>query len=642
MATARTARNPMAPTAAPQQPMQIQIQHQQHQQHQHQQHQQYQQQPQYSGAAFPSPNSAGHSLSPGFVPNMTIYIDYSYYMQFLGRTIEVTKTLQSLDDKRNIIDQRFDSFQYEVTEEIKMLKNTFLHSQGLPPSTNKRRTDDEDPSSSLHSSPDAKKSRTDVEEGDSPEDEVNTKGAWRCLYYEEDPETHFHCKDKRYKRVSELRRHVKTHTLPHCCNKCGYRTAEERRLQNHKCEPGNRKKYSPVTEEDRIKHEQLARLGIKVGHMRTILFGKKSDAESVNGDDDTEGSENSRRPSISKVNPMQSLLPINFTYQHANPITTTQPQHPNLVAISQASSPPLPMFGSPHLPQQMLPQMPSHIQQMPQQMPPQMAQQMMRPASHTPPFQPGSSMPHSPAQGHAAWYYHGIHQQDTGDFVLYPPATYHPQSPIPGGPLGSEGSSSSSPPLSNHNHQSPPGNYTHQIPYTKAEQDPSPVARVDSLSTFLQDVFPEVDGAPVINRAMPQSEIREMEKNLKKLEEAEKLRNGIDRAGTRTSFLVKVRQNRVEIVEKSRSLLRRLSTHSTGPERRGFWRSWSAPPNLGNDRVAPKDENAATITTTAADATATTATTPATAAQQKKAEGGIVGSLKKVFMISIGKRRPTV
>ncbi|KAF8542022.1 hypothetical protein BDD12DRAFT_979285 [Trichophaea hybrida] len=294
--------------------------------------------------------------------------------------------------------------------------------------------------------------------------------------------------DKRYKRASELRRHVKTHTLPHCCNKCGYRTAEERRLQNHKCELKNRKKYSPVTEEDRIKHEQLARLGIKVGHMRTILFGKKSDAESVDGDDDTESSENSRRPSISKVNLMQSLLPINFTYQHANPITTTQPQHPNLVAISQASSPPLPMFGTPHLPQQMLPQMPPHMpQQMSQQTPPQMAQQMMCPASHTPPFQPGSSMPHSPVQGHAAWYYHGVHQQDTGDFVLYPPATYHPQSPIPGGPLGSEGSSSSSPPLSNHNHQSPPGNYTHQIPYTKAEQDPSPVDRADSLNTFLQD-----------------------------------------------------------------------------------------------------------------------------------------------------------
>jgi len=148
---------------------------------------------------------------------------------------------------------------------------------------------DGDSSSSLHDSPSAKKSRADMEEFKEylAEDEVNTKGTWRCLYYEEDPETHFHCKDKRYKRVSELRRHIKTHTLPHYCNKCGYRTAEERRLQNHKCEPGNRKKFSPVTEEDRLKHEQLARLGIKVGHMRTILFGSKSgvdaDAELVDG-----------------------------------------------------------------------------------------------------------------------------------------------------------------------------------------------------------------------------------------------------------------------------------------------------------------------------------------------------------------------
>jgi len=284
MAAARTARNPMAPTAAPQQPhpqMQIQIQHQQHQQHYHQQQQQY-------GGAFPSPNSAGLALSPGFTPTMPInYIDYTCYMQFLSRAVEAIKAIQRFEDRRDIIDQRFDSFRYDVLEEIRLLKNSFLQSQGLPPSTNKRRSDDEDPSSSLHSSPDAKKSKTDMEEGDSPEDEVNTKGTWRCLYYEEDPETHFHCKDKRYKRVSELRRHVKTHTLPHCCNKCGYRTAEERRLQNHKCEPGNRKKYSPVTEEDRQKHEQLARLGIKVGHMRTILFGKKADAESVNGDDGT-------------------------------------------------------------------------------------------------------------------------------------------------------------------------------------------------------------------------------------------------------------------------------------------------------------------------------------------------------------------
>jgi len=150
---------------------------------------------------------------------------------------------------------------------------------------NDTRRADGDLSSSFHDSPGAKKSRTDMDY--SPEDEVNTKGPWKCLYYEEAPEVHFHCKDKRYKHVSELRRHINTHTIPHCCSKCGYRTSEERQLQNHKCEPGNRKKYSPITEEDRLKHEQLASLGIKIGQMRMILFGKKSDAESVNGDDGT-------------------------------------------------------------------------------------------------------------------------------------------------------------------------------------------------------------------------------------------------------------------------------------------------------------------------------------------------------------------
>jgi hypothetical protein len=94
--------------------------------------------------------------------------------------------------------------------------------------------------------PDVKRPRPGEEE------EVNARGIWiyRCPYYEEQPEQYVHCKDQRYKRVSELRLHIKTHTLPHHCQKCGYRTAEERRLHNHKCDLANLEKYAPVTEEE--------------------------------------------------------------------------------------------------------------------------------------------------------------------------------------------------------------------------------------------------------------------------------------------------------------------------------------------------------------------------------------------------------
>ena len=227
-------------------------------------------------------------MSPELMLPMThYYTDATPYRAVLARIMEaIADDNLSPDEKRRIIDARFDWYQNEVIEEIALLKIDCLQSQGLPVLSNKRRPDDDDHlSPSLHHSPDVKKTRLDPD--DEPDDEVNAKGTWRCLYFEEDPETYYHCKDKSYKRVSELRRHIKTHTLPHCCSDCGYRTAEERRLLNHKCDPSNRKKYSPVTEEDRLKHEQLARMGIKVGHMRTILFGKKSDGESLNGDDGT-------------------------------------------------------------------------------------------------------------------------------------------------------------------------------------------------------------------------------------------------------------------------------------------------------------------------------------------------------------------
>lgn len=103
---------------------------------------------------------------------------------------------------------------------------------------------------------------------------VNSKNpGWQCLFFEHDPRAHPQCGQRRYKRVSELRRHIKTHTLPHHCETCGYRTAEERRLGSHKCDDGNKKKYQPVTAEDKVKHERLAKMGVKVGEMRLILFG---------------------------------------------------------------------------------------------------------------------------------------------------------------------------------------------------------------------------------------------------------------------------------------------------------------------------------------------------------------------------------
>lgn len=191
---------------------------------------------------------------------------------------------------------------------------------------------------------------------------------------------------------------------------------------------------------------------------------------------------------------------------------------------------------------------------LPHQMGPQMPQPMLHAQSHTPPFQPGSSVPHSPLNGHAALYYHGYREPDTGEFVQYPQQYGH-QSPMHS--MGSEGSSSS-PPVSNHNQQSPPqAHYTHTAPPPCVGPEPeiSPVARVDSLNTFLQDVFPEVDG-PVVNREMPAEEIAEMERNLKMAEKKVKAERGLNRSPspgrprTGSSFLFRVRRNRSELTER--------------------------------------------------------------------------------------------
>ena len=268
MAAARTFRNPMAPTAAPQN------------------NNHNQQQQSYGGAAsFPSPNSTTFANSPSNVVLLNLnVIAYSYYENFHAVLTKHVSEAVHTEEKCAIVESNFDYLQDQVLVEIRRLRIEFLNSQGLPIPHKRRNENDDDEND------DSKKiKKADSEDVGSPEEEVNVKGSWRCLYYEEDPDSNFHCKDKRYKRVSELRRHIKTHTLPHYCEKCGYRTAEERRLQNHKCEVGNRKKYSPVSEEERLKHEQLARMGIKVGQMRNILFGKKGDGDDANGVDTYNG-----------------------------------------------------------------------------------------------------------------------------------------------------------------------------------------------------------------------------------------------------------------------------------------------------------------------------------------------------------------
>jgi hypothetical protein len=141
---------------------------------------------------------------------------------------------------------------------------------------------------------------------------------------------------------------------------------------------------------------------------------------------------------------------------------------------------------------------------------------------------------------------------------------------------------------------------------TQPEQDPSPVARVDSLNTFLQDVFPEVNDNPgalggVINRAMPKEEIREMERNMKIREKAEKraAKEERRRLGLEKGFLEKyVPQNPATIIcgrqvnnpriktltsplFRSRSFFLSLSSSSSNPglcpDRKIFWRRSTAP-----------------------------------------------------------------
>lgn len=175
-----------------------------------------------------------------------------------------------------------DNFKRAVLEEVEQWRVRFLEQQGVTATKRQRPVD-------LYDEDRTKKHKHNASFDDDAEDDEDEEqpskniGAWKCLFFEHDPNRYPQCGQRRYKRVSELRRHIKTHTLPHYCSACGYRTAEERRLGGHKCEESNRKRYEPVTEEDKQKHEQLAKMGVKVGQMKMILFGTVDGVDQMGG-----------------------------------------------------------------------------------------------------------------------------------------------------------------------------------------------------------------------------------------------------------------------------------------------------------------------------------------------------------------------
>lgn len=556
----RTRQAQMAPTAAPAPQL-----------HAHSIQQQQQHYP------FSSPQPALYDLTPEsngrYSPPVVRYIAGAEVALLLHNVREVmfAKPDMKEEEKRALIDMHFEVLQDNIFEELRRLKNECFLSHGLQPSVNKRPHDSDDPSS-----PESKRLRPEDED-----DEVNAKGSWRCLFYEEQPDANLHCKDKRYKRVSELRRHIKTHTLPHHCEKCGYRTAEERRLQNHKCDPGNRKKYSPVTEQEKRKHEQLARMGIKVGQMRMILFGKEDDTDEHGTADDDYGDSDelpSRTPSINVAVPSMQLSPHQWNGNVSFP-----PYQAPIMAPSG------PMSMPPTIPMTMAPSGPMYSSAM--QMP--MPMQAHLPMNMTPPFGPGS--PHSPVQGHAAYYYNDT---QAPDFLLYPSGqnTFSPDG-------------SSSPP----SHYSPPS-HNHLATYTLTPE-PGSIARTDSegLLGFLHRVIPEgCESLSIRERSMPKSEIRAMEENMKK-------RARLNRALTATW------NSRMSVAERSKNFLKSFSSrskpHSDGsepPKHRSFWRQQSAPPALATEtRTAPGGE-----------------------AEGSKEETGVIASIKKIFWLGVGRKRP--
>lgn len=225
--------------------------------------------------AFPSPYSSDHGVSP--MPQGSGIEPVIDQMRFKELENRILMRRQSNPEQFNaIFNEEYESFLIQAEQEMESWRDTFMERWGLH---------EQPAQNGLSAAVQSHKKKRTSDEIDDDEEEEGAKGSpgWRCLFYEHDPKGNPQCGQRRYKRVSELRRHIKTHTLPHHCPQCGYRTAEERRLQNHKCEEGNRRRYSPVTEEDKKKHAELARMGIKVGQMKLILFGTTEGTKETEG-----------------------------------------------------------------------------------------------------------------------------------------------------------------------------------------------------------------------------------------------------------------------------------------------------------------------------------------------------------------------
>ncbi|TGZ79407.1 hypothetical protein EX30DRAFT_373158 [Ascodesmis nigricans] len=357
---------------------------------------------------------------------------------------------------------------------------------------------------------------------------VNSKNpGWQCLFFEHDPRAHPQCGQRRYKRVSELRRHIKTHTLPHHCETCGYRTAEERRLGSHKCDDGNKKKYQPVTAEDKVKHERLAKMGVKVGEMRLILFGDAANGHGASPDANANSFVPSNFsgfgvPAVSMPMPPVSngnIMASNFAITSVNATTTMAS-----ATFYPTADEPISPHSKPMLNNYMTPNI-AH-------------QQQFVPQPPTPPFQgPGHRFHHNPSTGHANEYYssaaedthahifayaaaHTVPQQGSfGDFPLYP------DSSSPSGPSPPPAAMGHGLPLSHPGQMTPMGlqNHSPVHPHFPATTTAPLPPSHQPLKDYIEGLFGSSTGLIGMNmehtdeRRMPESEIKKMEENIRKM-----------------------------------------------------------------------------------------------------------------------------
>ena len=242
--------------------------------------------------AFPSPNSDSERPLHPFPPQQQQQIPHAQPVAHCNIFTHIDTELRVRTDsalhnnphesRRRIVFAQTAQLNEELSQFIHNWQNSRLASFG---ESLKRHPDDDEDDLFAELTPKKRPHRLNEEEEEDGESGKPNQG-WLCLYYEHNPRLYPQCRDRKYKRVSELRRHIKTHTLPHHCEKCGYRTAEERRLHSHKCEKANSKRYQPVTAEDKLKHEQLARMAVKVGQMKVILFGPDANNDAADSTSD--------------------------------------------------------------------------------------------------------------------------------------------------------------------------------------------------------------------------------------------------------------------------------------------------------------------------------------------------------------------